>query len=161
MWYSGTVKYYCDKKEWNWVTFSEVHELRVCHTEWSKSETEKQILCINSCTWNLEKLYRWAYLQGKNGDTEVDHGREDTARGRRGVSWKSSADIFTVLSVTQMASGKRLQSPGSSAWLCDGGMGRREVQQGGDTCKHIADSRFAHQKLIQHCEAIVVQLKNI
>lgn len=85
------------------------------------------------------------YLQGQ----EWRHrGRLRTQQGKGWGKLKSSADIFTFLSVTQMASGKRLQSPGSSAWLCDG-LARwdrkREVQQGGDTCKHIADSRFAHK----------------
>ena len=32
------------RKEQNWVICSDVNGLRVCHTEWSKSEREKQIL---------------------------------------------------------------------------------------------------------------------
>ena len=35
------------KKEWNRVTCSEVDEPRVGHTEWSKSEKEKQKSYIN------------------------------------------------------------------------------------------------------------------
>ena len=35
------------KKEWNWVICRHVDGSRVCHTEWSKSEREKQILHIN------------------------------------------------------------------------------------------------------------------
>ena len=35
-----------------------------------KSEREKQILCINQCMWNLEKWYRWSYLQSRNRDTD-------------------------------------------------------------------------------------------
>ena len=35
-----------------------------------KSEREKQILFINTCMWNLEKWYRWSYLQSRNGDTD-------------------------------------------------------------------------------------------
>ena len=31
------------KKEWIWVSFSEVDEPSACYTEWSKSEREKQI----------------------------------------------------------------------------------------------------------------------
>ena len=31
------------KKKRNWVICSEVDGVRVCHTEWSKSEREKQI----------------------------------------------------------------------------------------------------------------------
>ena len=46
------------KKERNWVIFREVFGHRECHTEWSKSEKEKQIY-INAYMWNLEKWYRW------------------------------------------------------------------------------------------------------
>ena len=36
------------KKKWNWVMCSEVDGPRVCLTEWSKSEREKQILYANT-----------------------------------------------------------------------------------------------------------------
>ena len=37
-----------------WVSSSEVDEPRACYTKWSKSEREKQIMCINMYIWNLE-----------------------------------------------------------------------------------------------------------
>ena len=40
------------KKKWNWVIYSEVDGPRICHTEWSKSEREKQILYANAYIWN-------------------------------------------------------------------------------------------------------------
>ena len=43
------------KKEQIWVSHSEVEELRACYTEWGKSETEEQILRVNSYIWNIEK----------------------------------------------------------------------------------------------------------
>ena len=43
------------KKKRNWVICSEVDGPRVCHTEWSKSEREKQIPYANAYIWNLEK----------------------------------------------------------------------------------------------------------
>ena len=45
------------KKQWNWVSSSEVNELRVCHTKWSKLEREKQVSYIKVYTQNLEKWY--------------------------------------------------------------------------------------------------------
>ena len=36
---------------------SNVDEPRACHTEWSKSEREKQISYIKAHIWNLEKWY--------------------------------------------------------------------------------------------------------
>ena len=41
------------KKKRNWVIRSEVDGVRVCHTEWSKSEREKQIQYANTYIWNL------------------------------------------------------------------------------------------------------------
>ena len=38
-----------------------VHFARVCHTEQSKSEREKQISYIKACMWNLEK---WSICRG-------------------------------------------------------------------------------------------------
>ena len=43
------------KKKWNWVICSEVDGPIDCHTEWSKSEREKQILYINAYMWNLKR----------------------------------------------------------------------------------------------------------
>ena len=37
---------------------SEVDGTRVCHTELSESEREKQIPYVNACMWNVEKWYR-------------------------------------------------------------------------------------------------------
>ena len=41
------------KKEWNRVICRDVDVSRDCHTEWSKSEREKQIY-INACMGNLD-----------------------------------------------------------------------------------------------------------
>ena len=43
------------KKKQNWVICSEVDGPRVCHTEWSKSEREKQKPYANTYIWNLKK----------------------------------------------------------------------------------------------------------
>ena len=43
------------KKEWNRVICRDVDGPRDRHTEWSKSEREKQILYINTYMWNLKK----------------------------------------------------------------------------------------------------------
>ena len=38
----------------NWVICRDVDGSRDCHTEWSKSEREKQISYSNAYMWNLE-----------------------------------------------------------------------------------------------------------
>ena len=86
------------KKEWNLVIRRDVDGSRDSHTEWSKSEREKQISYINAYTWNLEKCYRWTSLQGRNRDTDVENKRVDTkgGKGGGGMNWKIGADIYTL-----------------------------------------------------------------
>ena len=43
------------KKKWNWVICSDLDGPRACHTEWSKSEREKQILYANTYIQDLKK----------------------------------------------------------------------------------------------------------
>ena len=58
LWYIYTVEYY-HKKEWIWVICNDVDRPRICHTKWSDSETDKQIMYISIYKWNLEKWYSW------------------------------------------------------------------------------------------------------
>ena len=59
MWHIYTMEYSSAIKKWNWVICSEVDGPRVCHTEWSKSEREKQIPYANIYIWNLKNQYWW------------------------------------------------------------------------------------------------------
>ena len=70
------------KKEWNWVICRDVDGSRDYHTEWSKSERDKQMSYINVCMWKLEKWYRWPRLQGRNWDTDVENKHMDTKGGK-------------------------------------------------------------------------------
>ena len=68
---------------------------RVCPTELSRSEREKQILYINAYMWNLEKWYRCTYLQGRNRNADVGNRRVDTeGEGEGGM--KIRFDINTL-----------------------------------------------------------------
>ena len=62
----------------------------VFYTEWSKSERENQISYINTYIWNLEKWYRWSYLQNRNRDTDIESKRMDT-EGEMG-GWDEMGD---------------------------------------------------------------------
>ena len=53
------------KKERNSAICRDVDGPGNCYTEWSKSEREKQILYNIAYMWNLEKWYRWSYLQAE------------------------------------------------------------------------------------------------
>ena len=43
-----------------------------CHTEWSKSDRERQISCYH---WYVKskKWYKWAYLHNRNRVTDVEN----------------------------------------------------------------------------------------
>ena len=71
---------------------------RDCHTEWSKSEREKQISYDIAYMWNLEKWYRWTCLQSRNRVTDVENKLTDT-KGERGggMNWEIGTDIHTLL----------------------------------------------------------------
>ena len=42
------------EKEWNWVICRDMDGPRDCHTEWSKSERERQIPYDVTYMWNLK-----------------------------------------------------------------------------------------------------------
>ena len=65
-------------------------------TEWSKSEREKQILYINTYTWNLENWFRGSYLQSRNRDTEIENKYTDPKRDGAWVGW-IGIDIYILL----------------------------------------------------------------
>ena len=82
----------CKTKRWNLAICIHVYEARDCHTKWSKSEREKQILYIKSYVWNLDKWYWLIYLWGRNKDANVDRGW----KGECGMNWESSINIYTL-----------------------------------------------------------------
>ena len=46
---------------------------RDCHTEWSKSDREKQTSYDIAYMWNLKKWYKWTYLQNRNRVTDIEN----------------------------------------------------------------------------------------
>ena len=79
------------KQEHIWVSSNEVDEPRY-YTEWNKSE--RQILYSNTHIWNLEKWYWIIYLQGSNGEKDIENrlmdlgGGEERMRCMERVTWK-------------------------------------------------------------------------
>ena len=70
------------KKEWNCAICRDMDGSTDCHIKWSKSEREKQISYINAYMWNLEKWYKWFYLQRRNRDMDIENKHVDP-KGRR------------------------------------------------------------------------------
>ena len=72
--YNGIL--FSHKKKWNWIICSKVGGPIVCHTEWSKSEKEKQMLYAN--------IYIYIYgIQKK-----IKKG-SDEPKGRLGIKTKT------------------------------------------------------------------------
>ena len=103
------------KKVGNWVICRDMGGPRVCHREWNKLERIKQISYINTYMWNLEKRYRWTYLQGRNRDAVIENEPVDTGGGRRDELGNGNWRMCTASCKTE-SWGKPLYSVGSSAW---------------------------------------------
>ena len=62
MWYLYTMEYYSAIKEWNNASCSNMDGPRDYHTQWSKSDRERQILYGITYMWNLkytnEQIYK-------------------------------------------------------------------------------------------------------
>ena len=100
------------KKGCIWVSPNEVDEPRANYKEWSKSERDKQRLCINACIWSLDRWHGWAYRQSSNGDTdrEQTYGHGYGVRKERARCMESNMETYTA------AAAKSLQS---CPTLCD------------------------------------------
>ena len=48
--------------------------------------------------WNLEKWYRWTYLQGRNRDADIENRCVDMVEGEEkgGMNWEIGIDIHTL-----------------------------------------------------------------
>ena len=96
--YNGIL--FSHKKEWNSAICRDVDRPKDCHTDWSKSEREKQISYNITYMWNLEKWYRWTYLQSTNRHTDIENKLMNTKEGRRGgMNWETGIDIYTLLCI--------------------------------------------------------------
>ena len=75
-------------------------DLETENTEWSMSEREKQILCNITYMCNLEKWYRWTYLQSRNRDTDVEskpYGCQGRKRGE--MKWEIGIGVHSLLCI--------------------------------------------------------------
>ena len=64
------------------------------------SERERQIPHIKIYMWNLERWYRWSYMQGKKGDRDIKNRLLDSVgEGEGGMIWENSIETYTLLYV--------------------------------------------------------------
>ena len=78
--------------------------LEFCHTQWSKSEREKQVPYIKAYMWNLERWYRWTYVQGRNRGADIENGCVDpgVVEGESRANWEISIDIYTYTTICKI-----------------------------------------------------------
>ena len=89
-------------KEHIWVSPDEVDEPRTYYIQ-SEVRKRKKILYINSYIWNLEKWYWWAYLQGSNGEADIQNRLVNTVvEGEGGMNWESSMETYKSQYVKQI-----------------------------------------------------------
>ena len=64
-----------NKKEWINAIYSDMDGPRDHHTEWSKSDRERQTSYDIAYTWNLKKKkrHKWTYMQKRNWVTSVEN----------------------------------------------------------------------------------------
>ena len=127
------------------VHSNELDDPRAYCTEWRKSEREKQISCITTYMWNLERWYWWTHLEWRHRRRRQTGGR---SAGRRG--WDGSREQHGNIHTTVCKIDGRWESavrcrelkPGA-LWQpggVDGVGGGREVPEGGDIWIPVADS---------------------
>ena len=75
------------KKEWNRVIWKDVDGSRVCHTDWSKSEREKQISDINTY------IYVFPYIRDTYVENRYVHTRGE---GEIGTYYDIMIDVYTT-----------------------------------------------------------------
>ena len=95
LWYNGI----CNgmllnhKKEWNSAICRDVSRPRDRHTEWSKSEREKEITYM----WNLGK---WYFCKARTETQDIENKCMDTKEGSGGkMKWEIGIDIYTLLCI--------------------------------------------------------------
>ena len=64
-----------------------------------REDREKQISCINEYMWDLQKRYRWSYLQSRNRDTDAENKRVDTKGDMGWLGWAGRLDwhVYTIM----------------------------------------------------------------
>ena len=145
------------KKEWIYRDIDGPR--RECHKSEVSQKRETQIFHIRSYKWDLEKWYRWTYLQSRNRDTDAENKHMDTKGGK--VGWDElgnwDSHIYTTI-VKSMTNENLLHSTRNSTTQCSvvSWMRRKSKREG--IYAYVWLIHFDVQKKIaQHCKATVLQ----
>ena len=142
--YNGILVSY--KKEHTRVSPNEVDEPRSYYTEWSKSEGERQILCINTCIWNLERWY-WKPIYRAAMEQQTERGDMWTQKRKERVGWIERTAWKHIhyrmenryrVGISCVTQGDQPSALWQPRWVGEG----REAPEGADICTPVADSRW-------------------
>ena len=61
-----------------------------------RSQWETYITYDNTYMWNLQKAYKWTYIQSRNRVTVIENKLMVTRGLRRGINWETGIDIYTL-----------------------------------------------------------------
>ena len=121
------------KKKWNHAICRDMDRPTDCHTQWSQSEREDQISCINTYMWNVKKWYRWTYLQSRKRGTDVENKGSDTKGVKVAVGWIRKSGRIDIHFYVQNRCWWDLHSV-----LC-GDLNGNKIQKRGDICICIGE----------------------
>ena len=114
-------------------------------SKWSQKGKDKYPILTHM--YGIERWYWWTYLQGSNGDTDIDKRLADSSGDGEGeMNRVSSINIYITWCKIRIASGNLLyDAESSNLLLCDNlevwdGVGEgREVQKRGEIPISMAD----------------------
>ena len=141
---------------WNflWWELRAIKVSFVMSTSWLWGNTKWWGLLACEANPVIRNLYWWTYLQGKNGDADLENRLADKVReGERRRDWESSIGMCTLSRVKQIAGGKLLY-----IITCGGQLVLSEDPKGWDGVRggrlNREEIHIVWQKPIQYCKAI-------
>ena len=142
-------------EEWNNAICSDIDGSRDGHTEWNKSDRERQIWSDSNYKWNLRKWYKRTYLQ-KEKESQIEKANRQFLRqkGVCEISWEMGAEIYR-LQHTKEITAKNLVCGTGNSLPCDDRCGKG-IWKRMDIC--VCKGHFTVQrKLKQYCNPSTLQ----
>ena len=104
----------------------------IIQSEASQKENNKYHILMH--IWNLERWYWWTYLQGRNGDTDVEDSLVDTVGEGGWDELRKQHWLYMYASMCKINSPRT--QPDALWWPQRVGLGEggREAQEGRDIC---------------------------
>ena len=102
LWFLYTMKYYSaiKKNAFQSVLMMWLNLEPMTQSEASQKEKDKYCIFMHAYLWNLERWYWWTYLQGSNGDTDLENTFIDLGvgvEGEGGTNGESSVETYITI----------------------------------------------------------------